>query len=405
MNQSHIKVATGDKDKRLVVGDILNLAIQRLKEYGPSSLAIGASLAGISHYMSQQEDTEEEKKRKLEEDSVYVTVKGDEKGKEKRAADWSQYVLDGALISGASMGGMAVGYGAINEILKRLRGNAAKIEVEKAKKEYAKLLAQRIEEEGAKTASEYLDFPNIESLCYAISIGSLISGGQDKTAKEGDNYKAGPTDPTMATMLLSFPALTALLTGVVSHSYWYNKNKNIEDSAIAKEKEEARKTPVKIKLRSEDDLRERLEEEREENKKRKELEQQTYDYGDQPQPRDMDQQLIKSSQEKGKEDDAEDYIDIGALNEIESEIRRDILKEVRTKSDSDSSTQKHRGEKRDRILDPKKDIETIDKNTSVIHTNDGDTVVESTGPASSRKLNKAKKIIAKALSMVSNIEE
>lgn len=329
---------------------VLELVLERIKQYGPQSAMIGAGLAGLSHYLYSNREEEEDGEKK-EDDAVYVDVP------EKSAAEISQYLLDSGIGGGAILGSGVAGYLVLDKILKSYRSNKIKSEIEKTKAEYAKLLTQRInkgedEEEKEASIGRELTYPNIEALCYAVAI--VNEGGDEKVAEI--------SDPSYLSIATSMPSLAALVGGVLAHNYWYDRQKNIEAGVKKKEVEESKKTPIRIRLRGK----------KEEHKEK----------------------------EDGETDDKEKVGNASPLTEDEA----DILNVINGNFGKEE-------EKNDKSKDDEVDmtirdsmVEPIDHNTTVIHTETGDTVIEAQDRVAVKVMERAQDIISKTLAMTENLD-
>jgi len=336
---------------------VLELIVNRLEEYGPQAAMIGAGLAGLSHYMYASNMEEKEKNQKENDKSIYVDV-----DPSKMAADGSQYLLDAGIGGGVILGAGTAGYVVVDKILQKIRKKELDKDLSKSKSEYEKLLSQRISKEQAspedKRAGSELTYPNIEALCYAVAISELDSDVREKVATV--------TDPTYATLAMSMPSLAALVGGVLAHNYWYDRQKNIDAGLLKKEKEEERKTPTKIKLRYKEDK------------------------GKKEEPK-------EPLEEKGASGDS-------PLTEEEASMVNALNGNLYfTGKEKDDNTEEEKKNVVDKTLHENM-VEPIDHNTTVVHTENGDTVVEAQDAIASKVLGRAQDIIAKNLAMTENVD-
>lgn len=324
---------------------VLELVMDRLRQYGPQAALIGAGLAGLSH-AAYSSDEEKKKEKKEEDNSVYVTIP------EKTAADTSQYLLDAGISGGAILGAGTAGYLVLDKVLQKMRKKDVDKDLERAKSEYARLLSQRIseeDEENKMASGDELSYPNIEALCYAVAIAEAKEAIGDKTAEV--------EDPSYLTLATSMPSLAALVGGVLAHNYWYDRQKNIEAGMKKRESEEMKKAPVKIKLKS----------------------------------------------EKKKEEKEEEKMGESALTEEEANVLNAV---------NGNFFFNHKGDGEENDKDKNEVdmtmrngiVEPIDHNTTVVHTEKGDTVVEAQDAVAAKVMEKAQKIIAKNLAMAENLD-
>jgi hypothetical protein len=318
---------------------ILDLILERLKTYGPPAAAVGAGLAGLNHLvaMKSQRDQEVENSKK-EDNTIYIDVP-------KVAGlfdtpSTSQYFLDSGLVAGSALAGGAVGYTVVNSILQNIRKRRMKSTLDKTKEDYAKLLSQKIYGMEEKEASEVM-YPTIEAL--ALAIHDSLEVTEDKVAFE----KEALSEPTMVSLMTSLPGVGALITGILAHNYWYNKQKDIEVGLQKQEAESAKRAPAMIKLRT-----------------------------------------IQDQPEEEKAAGLMDNLGPAEVAAILAEEKKNTIPEDKTDIE--------------KVYDPES-TEMLDHNTVVVSTDNGDTQIDAVDPEAVKLLEKYKEVIARSLAAGVNI--
>ena len=262
----------------------------------------------------------------------------------------SQYLLDSGLAVGATLGGGAIGYKVVNSILQSVRKRKEHEELERTKGEYSKLLSQKIYGmEQGKHASDAA-FQNIEAL--AFSIAESMEGVSSKVAFD----KEALSDPTMMSIMSSLPGVGALITGILAHNYWYNKQKDVEAGLAKQESEKVKKSPTMIKIRTVDP-------------------------------------------ETGLEDKAAGLVE----NLMAPELAAQQALAHTLSGPAGSTTVVEGSPKEKRPIFEDSDMEEVDPNTVVVSTDDGDTQIDAEDPQAVKTLEKYKAIIAKSIASGINI--
>ena len=397
---------------------ILDLVIDRIKKYGPPAAIVGGGLAGLSHLiaMKKQHDDEEADVNKPD-NTIYLDIPNKKafdwdrvtdvgsaaaggavvggavggatyliasiihKLREKKQEDVtdpvdgaedygdeeidpepkyagifdtpsnSQYLLDSGLAVGTTLAGGAIGYKVVNAILQKVRKQREQGELEKTKGEYSKLLSQKIYgmENSNKTASE-IEFQNTESLALSI-YHSLEEIGEDNVF-----YKKATTDPTMVSLMTSLPGVGALITGILAHNYWYNKQQDIEAGLAKQESESLKKSPSMIKIRT-------------------------------------------INPETGEEDKTAGFVESLIAPELaaQQELSHTLSGSI-APAPVAASAHKKQGP-----VFKESDVENIDPNTVVVSTDDGETQIDAEDPKAVKLLEKYKEIIARSIATGVNI--
>ena len=307
---------------------ILELVLDRVKKYGPPAAAIGGGIAGLSHIiaMKQQHDKEVEAKTKND-NTLYIDLP--KSASMFDTPSTAQYFLDGPVATGTALAAGALGYKVVNSILQTVRKRKMNDELSRTKKEYSSLLSQKIYGQDSRDkVAEELPYQNIEAL--ALSVYDFSAPVEmDKEAL---------SDPTMGSMMTSLPGVGALITGILAHNYWYNKQKDIEVGIQKQEAEGQKRTPAMIKLRT-------------------------------------------VSEEEPKV----------------AGIIEDLMISRMASPDSKSEKLNKAKPKNDREIYSPSNTQQVDDNTVVISTEDGDTQVDAEDPEAALMLQKYKEIIAKSL--------
>ena len=322
-------------------GKILDLVIDRIQKYAPQAAVVGGGLAGISHLIAMNNQRNEEQEEKEKENTLYIDIP-------KTAGVFDtptmpQYLLDSGLAVGTTLAAGGVGYAVVDSILKNVRKKKSEEELEGIKSEYSRLLTQKVygkDTENDKRASQ-VEFENIEALALCIH-DAIKNAPVEKIA----------SDETMGTIMTSLPGVGALITGILAHNYWYNREKDIETGMLKTEAENTKRSPALIKLRTVD--------EEEEDKMAAFT------------PSNILAGTVGS--------------EIAALNPIEEE------------------KEKPKKKKPKKEIDVKGSISDVDDNTSVVKTEDGDVQINATDSASKKKLNRYKEEIAKSVLLALNTE-
>jgi len=322
-------------------GKIIDLIIDRIQKYGPKAAVVGGGLAGVSHLIAMNNQRNEEQAEKEKENTLYIDIP-------KTAGIFDtptmpQYLLDSGLAVGTTLAAGGLGYAVVDSILKNVRKKKSEEELEGVKSQYSHLLTQKIydKDENSKHASQ-VEFENIEAL--ALSIYDAVKNAPvEKIA----------SDETMGTLMTSLPGVGALITGILAHNYWYNREKDIETGMLKSEAENTKRSPALIKLRT-----------------------------------------VDENEEEKQAAFTPSNILAGTLGSEFAEL--DNVEEKAKPED--------KKKKKNKKINISKSISNIDGNTSVIETEDGDVQINATDAASKSKLNKYKKEIAKNVLLALNTE-
>jgi hypothetical protein len=325
--------------------EVVALVLDRIKKYGPQSLAAGAGVAGLAHLISEYNQRQREEERGKPK-SLYIDLP--KTANVFSSPSGSQYLLDSAVGVGSVLGAGAVGYQIVDSVLKKVRKSRMQSELEEKKKQYSELLAQKIYNSENKYAAES-KYPMIEGL-----IASVVDSTHDMDTSDLKE-KIAISDPTTLSTITSLPGLGALLAGILAHKYWYNRDKDIHSALLKEEAETSRRTPPTIKLRT---------------------------------VHEEDEEKSAGLLDGGFLDNLSTA---HSMNEILSEKEQ---KEEKPKSNSFPSRKK--------VYSPS-DVQDIDNNTVVIRTDDGETQVEALDPEAAEKLEKYKEVIAKSLALGANL--
>jgi hypothetical protein len=343
-------------------GELLNLVLDRMQQYGPNALAAGAGLASLSHLMAiHKRHKEEKEKAKGTSGVIYIDVpKVAGEQKEARGSMFDtpsnyQYLLDSGLGAGVTIGAGALGYTIVDSILKKVRKRKLQEDLDRTKQDYAKFLSQKIYRSEGKMASEE-SYPMLEGLI-AFGAKTAIENFEDQkeeVQKNAELTKEAISDPTLMSTVTSLPGLGALLAGILAHNYWYNKQKDIELAISKAEAEKTRRAPSMIKLRTMED---------------------------------------------GEQDEGQKMggvLDSGAMDTISS------LHTINTLLDGKNKPGVQEEPKEDiapREPFSEKDVIPVDDNTVMVLTDGGDVQLDALDPEAIRALEKYKDIIARSLAM------
>jgi hypothetical protein len=336
---------------------ITKLILERVRQYGPRAAVVGAGLAGLNHLVAE---INREKKRREDQESkdnsIYLEIPKTASLFETPSG--SQYLLDSGVIAGTMLGSGLLGYKAVDEILKAVRKKRYNDELEKVKKEYSRLLSQKIYGlENQKQAGE-IEYPHIEAMAMSIYKMSKEAGIDNETME-----KAAISDPTMGTLFASLPGLGALVSGILAHNYWYNRQKDIQRGIEKQEAESIKRTPAVIKIKTV--------------------------------PRESD---IEVEAKEAGVLGSSPLDSVATLESLVSLAERNKEKDKENPKDTDNK-QREKGAPVFRDSD----IQPVDHNTIVVNTDEGDTQVEALDPDAVKMLEKYKEVIAKSLAIGANL--
>lgn len=333
-------------------------------KYGLPAAAVGSGLAGLAHFISMGGRKAQDEKAKDNGDTIVIEVPTKTAG-----TSLGQYFWDAPTVAGAALAGGGIGYAVVDQILKKYRQKQLDDELSSLKKQYATYLAQDM---APKTATEY---PVLDGLLLALTEIAKSSPvePQRKEAAEGVLKKAFG-DPTIGTMLTSLPGVAALLSGVLAHNYYYNRQKDIQRGLEKSEAEQMKLAPKNIKVVS------------------------------------VPQAPAKASKKQKKDDSvpvddllgkegAEAPIPVSPA-QLQSALQADEGggKTVSVKKDVESKREDRRKAK----IVSKEDLQQIDPNTLMLLTDSGNIQVDALDPAALAALEKHKDLILKSFALGMN---
>jgi hypothetical protein len=337
------------KEAAPVPGLTLDMLKDSLSRHALPAAGIGAGLAGVAHILALKKRQEEANKKKQDADTIVIEVPS-----KTATPEFGQYFWDAPLAVGSALAGGGAGYAIVNNILKKQRQKQLDNELESLKKQYADYMSQQMSVD-SKTA----EYPVLDGLILSIADKVHDTPPEDyrKSAAQNLIKKASPADPvgreTLGTMLTSLPGVAALLAGIGAHSYYYNRQKNIDRAIEKEEASEMKSAPKFIKIVSK------------------------------PVQQEPEQELLTK----------------GASTSILDTIDKVVNPESNLSSHDQNPQEKARESRRGNPVVSNEDIQKIDDNTMFMTTDSGNIQLDALDPEALAKLEKYKKRILESFAV------
>lgn len=353
-----------------------DLLKNRLIRHGIPAAGVGAGIAGLAHLMSMQKTKEEQQKKKDQSDTIVIELPV-----KKNATSPGQMFWDAPLAVGTTIAGGTIAYALVDHILKRRREVQLKQELDSLKNQYSNYLAQEL---SSKNAAE---FPVLDGLLIAATdaISKVPVEENRKQAAQNMIKKAAADPETVGSMFFSLPGVAALLSGILAHKYFYNKDQDIERALEKEEADKMKIAPKQIKIVS----------------------------------RPIEETTVKSKTNKSE---AEDLLELKSANLVSrvtpavvaGEVVNPIVEEIGSREDAedaeepDDSNNRHdsnnRNERRSQKIVSEKDLQEIDSNTLMLLTDLGNIQIDALDPEALQALQRHKDIILKNFALGMNTQ-
>jgi hypothetical protein len=354
-----------------------DMVIDSFKRHGLPTLAMGSGLAGIVHLLALQKRQEEQSKKKQDAETIVINVPT-----KTANTQMGQYFWDAPLAVGSAIGGFGIGYSIIDSILKKNRKKQLESELDSLKKEYSDYMSQEL-----TTDSKTAQYPILDGFILSIvdKVKDAATESYRKTAclnllkKEaiaflppnfipGSGAAAPQTQlqqapqkgrETLGTLLTSLPGVFALLAGIATHNYYYNRSKDIDRGIEKQEAEEMQKAPKRVKIVS----------------------------------------TPAQDTQKQETEELGGLLSKGAIDLLTAPIIEKIIEGTKDKVSPEQATTRDRDARREEPLVSDKDLQKVDDNTLMLLTDSGNVQVDALDPKALEALEKHKEKILKSFAL------